>query len=37
MVGPTFFPVPQFKYRIFPYFFLGIRSQLYRWEVTIPK
>ncbi len=37
VVGPTFFPVPQFKYRIFPYFFQGIRSQLYRWEVTIPK
>ncbi|WP_235595314.1 hypothetical protein [Leptospira weilii] len=37
VVGPTFFPILQFKYRIFPYFFLGIRSQLYRWEVTIPK
>lgn len=34
IVGPTFFGYAK-AYGIFPYFFLGIRSQLYRWEVTI--
>lgn len=34
--GPTFFGYAK-AYGIFPYFFWGIRSQLYRWEVTIPR
>ncbi|TGK39342.1 hypothetical protein EHQ12_01840 [Leptospira gomenensis] len=37
IIGPTFPFTFAKAYRIFPYFFLGIRSQLYRWEVTIPK
>ncbi|TGK15341.1 hypothetical protein [Leptospira stimsonii] len=37
VIGPTFPFTFAKAYRIFPYFFWGIRSQLYRWEVTIPK
>ncbi|PJZ54677.1 hypothetical protein [Leptospira adleri] len=37
IVGPTFPFTFGFAYRIFPYFYLGMRSRLYRLEVTIPK
>lgn len=37
VVGPTYLFTISYTHRIFPYFFNGIESQLYRWEVTIPK